>query len=84
MRYALIFAASLAVLFNERSLAQQLPSNAYERVIRDFNRSLDQRQREIQEKDQRDFETNLRYGAPRTQRMPGEPRPGCPVGSAGC
>ncbi len=65
-------------------LAQVPPSNLYERQMLDLNRSLEQRQREIQREQQREFETNQRLGAPRTQNWPGERRPGCPVGSAGC
>lgn len=75
---------SVAAVLSGPALAQVPPSNVYEQQMRDLNRSIEQRQREIQREQQRDFETNQRLGAPRTQRMPGEPRPGCPAGSAGC
>jgi hypothetical protein len=76
--------AASAVIWSGPALAQVPPSNFYERQMLDINRSLEQRQRDIQREQQREFETNQRLGAPRTQRMPGEPRPGCPAGSAGC
>ena len=63
---------------------QPPPSNLYEQQLQDLNRSMEQRQRDIQQQQQREFETNQRLNAPRSGQMPGERPPGCPVGSAGC
>jgi hypothetical protein len=83
MRGVFKLAAALLAL-SSGALAQVPPSNFYERQMLDLNRSMEQRQKEIQREQQREFETNQRMGAPRTQSWPGERRPGCPVGSAGC
>ena len=78
-------ALTLLLLLPGPALAQVPPSNLYERQMLDLNRSLEQRQREIQREQQREFETNQRLGAPQKYPMPGhQRRPGCPVGSAGC
>jgi septal ring factor EnvC (AmiA/AmiB activator) len=76
----------LAVLVPAAALAQVQPpaSNPYERELQEVNRSIERQQRDIQQQQQREFETNQRLNAPRTVRMPGERPPGCPVGSAGC
>ena len=84
MRSVQMIAASLLVLWSGTALAQVPPSNAYERQMLDLNRAMEQRQKEIQREQQREFEANQRLGAPQTQSWPGERRPGCPVGSAGC
>ena len=84
MKAVLRAALAIAAIWSVPALAQVPPSNAYERQMLDINRSMEQRQRDIHREQQREFETNQRFGAPRTERMPGEPRPGCPVGSAGC
>ena len=84
MRGAFGAALLLAALLPGPAVAQVPPSNFYERQMQDLNRSIEQRQREIQREQQRDFETNQRLGVPRTQVMPGERPPGCPAGSAGC
>jgi hypothetical protein len=84
MRTVSIVAILLGGVLAGPALAQVPPSNFYERQMLDLNRSMEQRQREIQREQQREFETNQRFGGPRTHRMPGERPPGCPVGSAGC
>jgi hypothetical protein len=84
MRHLVIVATSLGTVFAGQALAQQPPSNFYERQIQDLNRSIEQRQRDVQQQQQREFETNQRFGAPQSQQFPGERPPGCPVGSAGC
>jgi hypothetical protein len=84
MKAGLRAALSAVAILSGPALAQVPPSNFYERQMLDINRSMERRQRDIQQEQQREFETNQRLGAPRTQRMPGEPRPGCPAGSAGC
>jgi hypothetical protein len=83
MRYFLMFVLTAAV--GGAAYAQQTtPSNFYERQIQDLNRSIDQRQRDVQQQQQREFETNQRFSVPRSQQFPGERPAGCPVGSAGC
>ena len=77
-------ALAVAAILTGPALAQVPPSNFYERQMLDLNRSMEQRQKDIQREQQQEFETNQRLGAPRSQSMPGERRPGCPVGSAGC
>ena len=84
MRSVLRIALLLPAVLAGPVYAQVPPSNFYEQQLQDLNRSTEQRQREIQREQQREFETNQRFGAPQTQRMPGEPRLGCPAGSAGC
>jgi hypothetical protein len=85
MQFVVMFAASAAAVFVGPAMAQQPgPSNFYERQIQDLNRSIDQRQRDVQQQQQREFETNQRFSAPRSQQFLGERPPGCPVGSAGC
>jgi hypothetical protein len=75
---------SVAAIVWGPALGQVPPSNYHEQQMRDLNRSFELRQRDLQREQQRDFEVNRRGAAPRTQRMLGEPRPGCTVGSAGC
>ena len=81
----LVRAATVIVIaFTGTASAQVPPSNFYERELQDSSRSIERRQRETLQQQQQEFERNQRFGAPQTQRMPGEPRNGCPVGSAGC
>jgi len=75
---------SAAVVCCGPAVAQVPASNSYERQMQDLNRSIELRQRDIQQQQQREFESNQRSGRPRTERMPGERPRGCPVGSAGC
>jgi hypothetical protein len=84
MRAVIAATISLLPIFSGAALGQVPPSNLYESQIQDLNRSAERRQREVQEQQQRDFETNQRFGAPRSQSLPGERPPGCPAGSAGC
>ena len=85
MRAVVKLAALVIALASGPALAQVPPSNFYERQMLDLNRSLEQREREVQREQQREFETNQRLGAPQKHPMPGhQRRPGCPVGSAGC
>ena len=85
MRGIATVAMGLMVVLSGPASAQVPPSNLHERQMLDLNRSLEQRQREVQREQQREFETNQRLGAPERRPMPGhERRPGCPVGSAGC
>ena len=82
---AVIWAAMAAVVVCRGPAVAQVPaSNYYERQMQDLNRSIEQRQRDVQQQQQREFESNQRSGAPRSERMPGERPRGCPVGSAGC
>jgi hypothetical protein len=76
--------ASFSLFLVTAASAQAPPANLYEREVQDLNRSMQQRQREVQQEQQRQFDANQRANQPRFGRMPGEPRPGCPVGSAGC
>jgi hypothetical protein len=84
MRAVLSATILLSVLFSGPAFAQVPPSNLYESQMQDLNRSTERRQRDVQEQQQRDFETNQRFGAPRSQQLPGERPPGCPIGSVGC
>lgn len=79
-----LWLASLSLILAAAASAQAPSGNLYEREVQDLNRSLQQRQREVREEQQRQFDVNQRANEPRLGRMPGEPRRGCPIGSAGC
>jgi GTPase SAR1 family protein len=86
MGRVIVSAVCLTAALVALALAQVPPSNLHERELQEVNRSFEQRQRDVQQQQQREFETNQRVGAPQTQRLPGarDRQPGCPAGSAGC